>query len=495
MLERYLHFIKGVSINLCGKLGVVLVTSSFVSLIILELARLMGIITSSYAGLVTYMLFPSLFVIGLFLILIGWFKFKKQTGKTITELFEQGFDKEDLSVTIFGSRVFHYIGFFSIINIVFLIIISSQMFSFMDSPKFCGTACHSVMNPEWVTYQQSPHSRVDCVQCHVGEGAGALIDSKLNGIWQMVSVTFDLLERPIPTPVHQLRPARETCEKCHWPDKFYGSRLKTIVHNDLDEANTTNYSTLNLKIDAGHGDNRSGIHWHITAENEVRYISVDDKREEIIWAEVRQPDGSYNRYTNKTLTGMTTSQTDTRSIDCVDCHNRATHIYENQENAIDKRIYDGLINISLPFIKREGLKAVTSGYPDKNAGLEGISNHIFGFYQRQYPELARAKSFIIDSAITSLQEIYSRNIHPEMNITWGTYASHIGHIGTTGCFRCHNSNMVDNNGNTISDDCTLCHSLLSNKAATPYQYLTKPDTSDINYQMHKYLRDEFLQSY
>ena len=103
------------------------------------------------------------------------------------------------------------------------------MLQFMDEPEFCGTACHSVMNPEWVTYQQSPHARVKCVECHVGEGVGALIDSKLNGMWQMVSVTFDLLERPIPTPVHQLRPARETCEKCHWPDKFYGSRLKTVA--------------------------------------------------------------------------------------------------------------------------------------------------------------------------------------------------------------------------------------------------------------------------
>jgi hypothetical protein len=495
VLERYLHFIKGISISWWGKLGVILTTSSFVSLIILELARLVGIITSSYAGLVTYLLFPALFVIGLLLIPIGWLKLKRRTGKSFEELLKQGFDEEDLSSTLLGSKLFRYVGIFSIINIVFLIVFSTQMLGFMDSAKFCGTACHSVMNPEWVTYQQSPHSRVACVQCHVGEGAGALIDSKLNGVWQMVSVTFDLLERPIPTPVHQLRPARETCEKCHWPDKFYGTRLKTVAHYDFNEANTPKYSTLNLKIDAGRGDKRSGIHWHIAAENEVRYVSVEDKRKEIIWADVKRPDGNYNRYTNKILADMTTPPTDTRSMDCVDCHNRATHIYENPENAIDKRISDGLINESLPFIKKEALKAITSGYPDKKSGLEGIRNHIFGFYQRQYPELARTKSFVIDSVITYLQEIYSRNIHPEMNITWGTYASHIGHTGSTGCFRCHNSNMVDNNGNTISEDCTLCHSLLSNQEETPFKYLTEPDTSDINFEMYKYLRDEFFESY
>lgn len=495
MLKRYLHFIKGISNNLWSKLGIILVTFSFVFSIIFELARLVGIITSSFVGLVTYLLFPTLFIVGLILIPIGWLTLKKQTGKTYKKLLKQVFDDADLSPTIIGSKLFRFVGIFSIISIVFLIGISSRMLSFMDSAKFCGTACHSVMTPEWATYQQSPHSRVACVQCHVGEGTGALIDSKLNGMWQMVSVTFDLLERPIPTPVHQLRPVRETCEKCHWPEKFYGSHLITVAHYDLDEANTPNYSTLNLKIDAARGTERSGIHWHIAAENEVRYVSVDDKRKEIIWAEVIQPDGSYDRYINQILTGITNSPPDPRAMDCVDCHNRATHIYDNPENAIDKKIYDGLINASLPFIKREALKAISSGYPDKSSGLEGINNHISGFYQRQYPEFARSKSLIIDSAITALQEIYSRNIHPEMNITWGTYASHIGHTGTTGCFRCHNSNMVNKEGNTISSDCALCHSILSDKQKTPFQYLTVPDTSDVNYEMHKYLRDEFLQSF
>jgi len=495
VLKKYLNLIHGISINWYGRLGVILVTSSFASLIILELARLMGIVTSSYAGLVTYLLFPALFVIGLILIPIGWIKLKKQSGKTFRELLNKRFDQKDLSADISGSKLFRYVGIFSIVNIVFLVFFSSQMLGFMDTSKFCGTACHSVMSPEWITYQKSPHSRVACVQCHVGEGAGALIDSKLNGIWQMVSVTFDLFETPIPTPVHQLRPARETCEKCHWPAKFYGSKLKTIAHYDLDETNTLKYTTLNLKIDAGHGEKRTGIHWHIASENEVRYVSVDDKRQDIIWVEALQPDGSYHRYDNKILTGISTTTTEARAMDCVDCHNRATHIYENPENAIDKRIYSGLINTSLPYVKREGLKAISGGYQDKDSGLEGIKNHINGFYQRDYPELARSKSVLIDSAITALQEIYARNIHPEMNITWGSYASHIGHTGNTGCFRCHNKNMVDETGNTITDDCTLCHSILSDKQKTPFQYLNEPDTTDINYQMHKYLKDEFINSF
>lgn len=494
MSTKHINFLRCVSANWYGKLGVVLVTSSFISLVILELARIFGIITNSYVGLVTYLLFPSLFVVGLILIPIGWLKLKRQTGKPLMELLVKGFDPKCTEGGIFGSRLLRMTAIVSIINVLFLIAISAQMLSFMDEAKFCGTACHSVMNPEWVTYQKSPHARVKCTQCHVGEGTKALVNSKLNGLWQIISVTFDLLERPIPTPVRQLRPARETCEKCHWPDKFYGSRLKTITHYDLDEASTPSYTTLNMKIDAGKGINRAGIHWHIAEENEVRYASVNDEREEIIWTEVRQPDGSLDRYITERLKDVSTARMSIRTMDCVDCHNRATHIYEDPERAIDERIQQGLLNRSLPFLKREALKAITSGYPDGEAAMEGIANHMHGFYQRYLPDMARKKSGSIDSAVSILREIYYRNIHPEMNVTWGAYPSHIGHKGARGCFRCHNKQMVAGQGKSISGDCTLCHSILADQKDNPFQYLLPVDTADRDFQMHRYLREEFLQS-
>ncbi|MCK5124687.1 MAG: NapC/NirT family cytochrome c [candidate division Zixibacteria bacterium] len=499
MFTKYRNLIHGISINWCGKWGVILVTSSFISMVLLELARITGIITSSYVGLVTYMLFPVIFIVGLVLMPVGWFKLKKQTGKTFDEIVNSNFGKDDVSGGIWGSKLFRTVSLFTILNVLFLIVISSQMLMFMDSAEFCGTACHSVMNPEWVTYQQSPHARVKCVECHVGEGAGALIDSKLNGMWQMVSVTFDLLERPIPTPVHQLRPARETCEKCHWPAKFYGTRLKTIAHYAADETSTPSYSTLNMKIDCDNSMERAGIHWHVDADNEVRYQSADEKRKNILWAEVKRSDGSYHRYTNSNFQkdmsqAKDTEHDDVRSMDCVDCHNRATHIYEDPSNAIDRRMQRGLLDRSLPYVKREGLKAISTNYRDASAGLEGIANHMHGYYQRYNPEVARTKIGLIDSAVTVLQAIYSRNIHPEMNITWGTYRSNIGHVGNTGCFRCHNSNMVDEAGNSISQDCTLCHSILSYQQKNPFQILLPADTADPNYQMHLYLNQEFLQT-
>jgi len=494
MFTKYKNFLHGISVNWKGKLGVILTTSSFITFIILELARLAGILTNSYVGLITYLLFPSLFILGLILIPLGWRSYRKSSGKSTNELLDERFHKEDIAYKGFSSKIFQFVLVLTLVNILFMVVASTQMLSFMDSPRFCGTACHSVMNPEWVTYQQSPHARVRCVDCHVGEGADALLDSKLNGLWQMVSVTFNLYEKPIPTPVHQLRPARETCEKCHWPEKFYGNRLKTITHYQHDENSTPKYTTLNLKIDTGKEGKRAGIHWHIGEENEVRYASVDDQREEMIWAEVKLADGSYKKYKNVDLDDIPVNSTMVRRVDCVDCHNRATHIYENSETAIEEHIDKKLIDRSLPYISREALKAITNTYPTKAAAFEGIENDILGFYRNNYPELTQSEIQSIEKTIDELQQIYSRNIHPEINIEWGSYRSYLNHEGRSGCFRCHNPNLVDEDGTPISYDCTLCHSILANESQQPFSFLSPPDSADQDYEMHEYLKDEFLDS-
>ena len=186
MFSRYKNFIRGVSVNKIGLAGVVLTTSSFVTFVFLELIRILGFITNAYVGLVNYMVFPAIFIVGLILIPIGWRRRKKQTGKSTQELLQEQFEKEETEGKFLGSRIFRTIAIFTIINIAFLGVLSSRMLHFMDEPHFCGTACHTVMNPEWVTYQASPHARVKCVECHVGEGVDALVDAKLNGLWQII---------------------------------------------------------------------------------------------------------------------------------------------------------------------------------------------------------------------------------------------------------------------------------------------------------------------
>ena len=495
MYDKYRNFVRGLSVNWYGRLGVILTTSSFITFIVLEIARILGILTNAYVGLITYLLFPALFIIGLILIPIGWIKYRRKAGKTTGQLLSERFEEDIEKPKIWGTRVFQTILILSTINILFMLAASSQMLHFMDTPRFCGTACHSVMNPEWTTYQVSPHARVRCVDCHVGEGVDALINSKLNGTWQMISVTFDLLERPIPTPVHQLRPARETCEKCHWPEKFYGNKLKTIIHYQHDSLSTPIYTTLALKIDSKSGQNRRGIHWHIGKTNEIRYTSVDDKRETIIRVDSRQVDGSFIRYTNTNISIPDDELSEPRIMDCVDCHNRVTHIYEYPQNAVEIRISDELIDLSLPYVADQAMAAIWGDYPDKQSGLEGVENSFRWFYKTNYPKIATNKSSEIDSAILVLQEIYEINIHPEMNIAWGSYPNHIGHKDTRGCFRCHNSDMVSSDGKSISYDCTLCHSILAYESDRPFAYIRDIDSTAVDYEIREYLYQEFINSY
>jgi len=496
MTRRYFNFLRGISVNWYTKIGVIVTTSSFITFLILELARMAGIFTNQYMGLLTYLVLPALFVMGLLLIPLGWFFYIRKSGQPVSALMKMRFDAQEIAAQQQGSSLFKTILLLSLLNVLFLSGASVQTLHFMDQPSFCGTACHQVMNPEWVVYQDSPHARVHCVECHVGEGIDALISSKLEGARQMLLASFNMYHRPIPTPVKQLRPARETCEKCHWPDKFYGSRLQTSVHYNPDENNTPRYTSLNLKVDTGKGSDRAGIHWHIAAENEIRYASINDQREQMYWVDMKLKDGTYRRFHNKKLTPPENQVQSTRTLDCVDCHNRATHIYEDPARAIDQKLLKGELDRSLPFLKKEGLRAITIQYPSPEAARAGIRNHMEGFYQRLEINEASVNLESLEQAIHVLQQIYSRNVHHHMKISWGTYVSHLGHpVDTTGCFRCHNPQFVADDGSTINHDCTLCHSILADNSKEPFQYLRPISQKDRNYTMQQYLQEEFLNSY
>ena len=494
MVDKYLNFLYGLSCNRIGKVGIALTTGAFLTFIAIEIPRWLGILTNTYIGLLTYLILPTLFVLGLLLIPIAWSRYRRESGKTTRELLEARFQRDDVEPRLLGARLVLTVVGLSLVNVLFLGIVSARALVFMDDPVFCGTACHSVMHPEWITYQDSPHARVACVECHVGEGTEAMVASKLNGAYQMLSVALDLYERPIPTPVHQLRPARETCEKCHWPDQFYGQRLERIIRYAADEASTPRYTTLSLKVDTGTRAGVAGIHWHVAEANEVRYASVADGREEMLWVEARRPDGSYERFENRRLRGDGGASDAVRVMDCVDCHNRATHVYEDPAEAIDERLSTGAIDRRLPFIKREGLRALTRRYPSAEVAGAQIAEHVDRFYGRLDPVAAGRRAAAVDEAARVLREIYDRNVHHGMNVTWGAYPDHLGHKGTAGCLRCHNPDLVSDRGRHISQDCTLCHSIIAYGSDTPFEFLKQVTEGDGEAEMHRYLRQEFLRS-
>ena len=268
----------------------------------------------------------------------------------------------------------------------------------------------------------------------------------------------------------------------------------TRIRYEEDEASTPRYTTLNLKIDAG-AAGPTGVHWHVADGVEVRYASVDDEREQMLWVEAKRRDGSWHRYANVRAPAGASESGHVRVMDCVDCHNRATHIYEDPGRAVDEAIRLGRIDRSLPFIRREAVAAIRAGYPTREAGFAGIRAAMDGFYRREYPDRASAWLDRIDAAVAVLQEIYARNIHHEMNISWGAYPSLLGHGQSPGCFRCHSRDLQDAEGAWISDGCTVCHSILANDEREPFAYLGPAGENDSNRAMHLYLREEFLSSY
>lgn len=495
-MKRFQLFVRGISTNWTGTLGVVFTTSAFLLFIFFELLRVAGILTNSYVGLISYMALPALFLLGLILVPLGWWQFRRATGQSTEELLSKRFPDEMIQTKRLGSSLVGMIALLTVVNVLFIGLGGARMLHFMDEPEFCGTACHQVMEPEWVAYQNSPHAHVRCIDCHVGEGADALINAKLNGLWQVVSATFDLYERPIPTPVHQLRPARETCQKCHWPDKFYGDRIKVIPKFAQDEASTPSFTTLSLKVGSGTGLDTGTIHWHIAKQNEVRYQAADAQRMNMQWVEVRKGE-TFHRYTNSKLEPVVVvdeaePMEEVRSMDCVDCHNRATHIYLDPESAIDAALADGRISRELPFAKKVALAALGGNYGQTKAeGLRGVENSVRGTYLRSDGP-GRMMLSEIDHMVTALQGIYEKNIFPRMNVQWNTYPSHLGHSGTAGCFRCHNEHMVDDAGQSIAYDCTLCHSILAQDSAEQFQFLLPLNAKDPDLMMHKYLKEEFL---
>jgi len=302
------------------------------------------------------------------------------------------------------------------------------------------------------------------VECHIGSGASWFVKSKLSGSWQLVSVLFKLYQRPIPTPVHNLRPARETCEQCHWPTKFVGDRLKVITKFDEDEKNTEKKTALLLHVGGTMGSTSRGIHWHVDRGVHVSYAS-DEKRETIGDVTLTLPDGTQRVY--KATTALANPAKAARVMECVDCHNRPSHIYRLPEEEVDTALFDGRIDRTLPFIRREAVKALKATYATREEAQEKIHQAIQGFYSASHPDLVKSKATAIDAAVKSVQGIYSSNVWPSMKIAWGAYPSFLGHTVATGCFRCHDDEHKTADGRKISQDCTLCHSLLAQEEADP----------------------------
>lgn len=449
--------------NTISMIGVVLATSLFFTMLVFYAAGLYGMPSNPYLGIVGYLILPGIFLLGLILVPVGIaLKHQRQVRHgTLPRKYPQvDFNSPQVR------RVFNFVVLVTILNSVIFIHASYRGVQYMDSVNFCGRVCHTVMHPEFTAYQGSPHSRVECVSCHIGPGASWFVRSKLSGVRQVIAVALNSFPRPIPTPIKNLRPARETCEQCHWPSKFSGSLLAIRPKFADDEANTATKTVLMLKVGGGISQG-TGIHGiHLDLARQIQYLATDRERQQIPWVQYTSAAGQAVEYATPDWDGNKNNG-ELRTMDCMDCHNRPTHTYQLPEQALNEAMDAGRIAPSLPFVKKKATEFLKQPYASQAAGAETIGRSLVTYYRDNYPHVWAQQREAVERAAVAVQDIYRRNVFPEMKISWRTYPNNIGHESFPGCFRCHDGNHASKNGDVVSQDCTACHLLLAVEDPNP----------------------------
>jgi hypothetical protein len=420
-----------------------------------------------YLGVILFLILPAIFVIGLLLIPIGALLRRQQLVKA--GKIPETYPRLDFNFPMLRQSL-AWVSGLTVANILILGIASYRGVEYMDSVKFCGQTCHTVMEPEYTSYQNSPHQRVGCVGCHIGPGAGWFVRSKLSGVRQVFAVTFHTYHQPIPSPVEQLRPARETCEQCHWPQKFTDDRLLIRTKFSDDEKNTRLTTVLVLKIGGRQQQGTVGIHGrHLDVHSRIEYVSIDRQRQTIPRVTYLDDNGQKVEFVSDDaqVTPQQIAAGEHRTMDCMDCHNRPTHTYQLPERAVDLAMAGGGINAELPFIKKMAVQVLKENYPDRTTATQRIASVLNDFYRTTYPAVYTTKRPLLDAGVNQVQAIYLRNIFPDMKVTWGSYPNNLGHTDFPGCFRCHDGSHKSADGRTIANDCDTCHNLLAMEDPDP----------------------------
>ena len=456
--------------------GIVIATVAALTIIIFILAELAGGFHNPYIGIFAYLVLPAIFVIGLLIIPVGMWRRRKRLiaeGASLAEMAE--YPRLDFNDPHLRRIAFTVLAL-TAVNAIILGSTSYLAVDEMDTVEFCGTTCHTVMQPEYTAYQESPHSRVRCVQCHIGPGASWFVRSKIDGLRQVWKTVWGTYHRPIETPIHNLRPARQTCEQCHWPLKHHGDKLKVFAQFAEDESNTPSYTAMLLKTGGGSLDlgRHGGIHWwHIYSDNKIRYVASDERRQKIAWVELTTPSGEVRRYSRKgdKLPPLDQLEAKARVMDCIDCHNRPTHLFKNPDHALDDVLSNHPEFQKLPFFKKVALATVTKGYPTRDGGLASVEGAIVKYYKGKYPEVWASEKDLIQRAAKRAADVYGRSYFPEMKTDWKTHPNNLGHQDFPGCWRCHDDEMSTADGrHTIPQDCETCHVFLVEDSETPPQF-------------------------
>jgi hypothetical protein len=446
--------------NTLSYIGIFVAVCSLFAIFLLVFIDYIGRWDHPYLGILTYLILPGGVWLGLLLVGIGaWRERSHRRHMAAGRVAE--FPRLD-----FNRPRHRHIFVAVVIGAFFLLVLTAfgsyRAYHVTESVGFCGVVCHTVMKPEYTAYHHSPHARVLCTECHIGPGATWFARSKVSGLYQVYATLADIYDRPIPTPVKNLRPAQETCEQCHWPEKFYGA-VELLQHHFLpDEGNTPWTIRMLIKVggaNPAHGP-VGGIHWHMNVGNTIEYIPKDEKRQVIPWVRLTDRQGRVIVYESKRkkLTPEQIQAGPVRRMDCIDCHNRPTHLFFSPNEALNAALWMGRIDSSIPYIKLNAAKALVQDVATEEQGLQKIAETLKGEYAN-YQEAEK-----IRQAIAETQRVFQDNFFPVMKTDWRVRPNNIGHLEWPGCFRCHDGNHVSADGKTISNECEDCHTIVAQGA-------------------------------
>ncbi len=443
-----------------GFIGIGLTTVSITLIILGLIGSLTGLIENHYFAIFTFLFLPAMMMFGLCLIPLSCYLRRKKWFKS--SLLNPENLKIDLSDKQHRKGILLFI-VLSVINVTILILVVYEGYHFTDSSYFCGVVCHEVMDPEYTAYQRSPHAKVSCVSCHIGPGASWYVQAKLSGLRQVKAVIDGNFSRPIPAPVEHLRPARDTCESCHWPEKFHGKKIKEFI--SFTNVNQTEPEVQEIALHIGGRnpvtDAFEGIHWHVSRDIKVEYQPLDEKRTKIGKVKVTKPGGVTEEYTLSDELPAEGVEQEWRTMDCIDCHNRPTHVYDKLEEVIDFGLYSKKLTPEIAGMREDSIAVLKTEYSSRVEATEKIvedllertaKRHGNDFVAKHEAEIKRSGAFLL--------EAYLNNVWPNMKVTWDTYRQHIGHQDADegyGCFRCHDDEHKTKFGKIIRQDCDLCH--------------------------------------
>ena len=431
--------------------GALIATISAVLFIVLIIAALAGLFENPYAGLLVFIALPAALIAGLLLIPIGVRLDRRARRRDPAAVLDWPVIDLRRERT---RRVWLLITALTAVNLAVVLLAGYGALHWMESPTFCGQVCHTPMHPQFTAWNAGPHARTPCVACHIGEGARGFVHAKLAGVRQLAHVITGSYPQPVP-PGTEMAPGAQAlrCVSCHQPERLPGDRIRVVREYADDETNTENATTLHVQLGEPSSGQRA-IHWHANPDIRVEYVAADEKRETIPWIKVTDAQGREKEFIAANASASASTAGERRTMDCLDCHNTVGHpMAPAPERAVDNAIAQGLIDRQLPFVRREGVRLVSATYASHDQAASAIDSGLRGFYAKQgkFDNRALARS------VAALQDVYRRNVFPAMKVTWGAYPNQLGHVATTGCFRCHDGEHAALDGSVISADCEYCH--------------------------------------